>query len=110
MLHTLRADKQVRQEAFSWVEHCDGIPAVLTGNTDPLKLNRSRCAAGHKAMWHASWGGLPAEEFLCGLDPLLSGLRGRLYTKTFTSETKAGTLCAEWAGKLGLSVSVAMLR
>ena len=53
-----------------------------TGNTDPLAMKRSRCAAGHKAMWHAEWGGLPTEEFLRGVDPLLGGLRARLYKDT----------------------------
>ena len=106
ILHILRCDKKVRAAAFSWVEHCDWIPAVLTGNTNPLKLKRSRCAAGHKAMWHADWNGLPAEEFLTGLDPLLTGLRARLYSKTFTAETAAGTLCADWAAKLGLPAGI----
>jgi L-ribulokinase len=54
ILHVLRADDQIRKAAFSWVEHCDWMPALLTGNTDPLTLKRSRCAAGHKAMWHES--------------------------------------------------------
>ena len=53
ILHILREDPEVREAAFSWVEHCDWIPALLTGETDPLKLKRSRTAAGHKAMWHA---------------------------------------------------------
>jgi L-ribulokinase len=84
------------------------MPALLTGNTDPLKLKRSRCAAGHKAMWHAAWGGLPDEEFLAGLDPLLSGLRERLYTETYTSDVSAGGLCPEWAEKLGLPAGIAV--
>ncbi len=108
ILRTIRVDEKVREAAFSWVEHCDWISAVLTGNTDPLTMKRSRCAAGHKAMWHASWGGLPAEEFLSKLDPLLSGLRERLYTDTDTAEVKVGNLTEEWAGKLGLSTDVAV--
>src|SRR5690606_24773758 len=64
---------------------------------------RSRCAAGHKAMWHESWGGLPADEFLEQLDPYLTKLKGQLYTKTFTSDTIAGHLNNQWAEKLGLS-------
>lgn len=106
MLRTLRVDEAVRERAFSWVEHCDWISAVLTGNTNPLTLKRSRCAAGHKAMWHDEFNGLPADDFLTTLDPLLSGLRDRLYTNTYTANEPMGTLSAEWAEKLGLSPSV----
>jgi L-ribulokinase len=102
ILHVLREDPKVRAAAFSWVEHCDWMPALLTGATDPLTLKRSRCAAGHKAMWHTDWGGLPPEEFLEKIDPLLRGLRERLYAQTFTSDQSAGGLTAAWAEKLGL--------
>jgi L-ribulokinase len=106
VLHVVRNNEKVRKNAFSWVEHCDWIPALLTGITDPLKLKRSRCAAGHKAMWHSDFGGLPDEIFLAMLDPLLSGLRGKLYNETFTSDIEAGRLSDEWAEKLGLSTNV----
>lgn len=108
ILHTLRADEKVREAAFSWVEHCDWVPALLTGETGPLKIKRSRCAAGHKAMWHASWDGLPSEEFLNRLDPLLKGLREHLYKDTYTVDAKVGTLTPEWAEKLGLNKDVAV--
>ena len=108
MLRTLRVDEAVRQHAFSWVEHCDWISAVLTGNTNPLTLRRSRCAAGHKALWHSEFDGLPSNEFLTKLDPLLSGLRDRLFTDTYTSDQPMGNLSAEWAEKLGLSTNVVM--
>ena len=108
ILHILRIDEEIREAAFSWVELCDWIPAVLTGNIEPLSMKRSRCAAGHKAMWHEEWGGLPSEDFLTGLDPLLAGLRDRLYEKTYTSEEKAGSLTAEWAEKLGLPEGIAV--
>jgi len=106
ILHILREDPAVRDAAFSWAEHCDWITALLTGNTDPLTMKRSRTAAGHKAMWHASWDGLPSEDFLLKLDPLLGGLRARLYTETHTGDMPVGTLTAEWAGKLGLNSDV----
>jgi len=106
ILHILIEDNKVREAAFSWVEHADWIPAVLTGNMDPLKLKRSRCAAGHKAMWHASWGGLPPEKFLSKVSPLLSGLRDRLYNETYTSDNAAGKLTAEWAARLGLKEGI----
>jgi len=106
ILHVLRNSQEVRKNAFSWVEHCDWITAILTGNTNPLEIKRSRCAAGHKAMWHDDFRGLPDEKFLTKLDPLLSGLRRNLYNETFTSDVEAGNLCEEWAGKLGLSENV----
>ena len=106
MLHVLRKDEAVRRAAYSWVEHCDWMPALLTGNYRPEILLRSRCAAGHKAMWHASWDGLPSEEFLVKLDPLLAGYRARLFNETWPSDTAVGKLSTEWADKLGLTTDV----
>lgn len=106
ILHTLRKDAAVREAAYSWVEVCDWIPALLTGRQNPKVMKRSRCAAGHKAMWHAEWGGLPSDEFLARLDPLLAGLRERLYEETYTSDHRAGELTREWAEKLGLPAGI----
>lgn len=108
LLHVLRVDSQVREAAWSWVEHCDWITAELSGDTDPLTLKRSRCAAGHKAMWHKDFDGLPADEFLVELDPLLKNVRGKLYSETFTSDQPAGMLSAKWAGKFGLEEDVSV--
>ncbi len=106
LLHILREDPAVRKAAYSWVEHCDWIPAVLTGQADPKTMKRSRCAAGHKAMWHESFNGLPSEEFLQRLDPVLTGLRERLFEKTYTSDISVGTLTVAWAQRLGLNAGV----
>jgi L-ribulokinase len=106
ILKTYRTDEAVRAATFSWMEHCDWISAVLTGNTKPLEVKRSRCAAGHKAMWNEEFEGLPAEDFLVGIDPLLGGLRERLYRYTSTSDEVAGTLSSEWAERLGLGEDV----
>ena len=103
ILRTLRVDETIREKAYSWVEHCDWISAVLTGNTDPIAMKRSRCAAGHKALWHQEFEGLPSEEFLTKLDPLLGGLRDRLFSETYTSDNSMGTISKEWADKLGIS-------
>ncbi len=108
ILRTLRVDAAIREKAFSWVEHCDWISAVLTGNTNPLTLKRSRCAAGHKAMWHQEFEGLPSEEFLTKLDPLLTGLRERLFSQTYTSNETMGIISKEWAIKLGLPEDVSI--
>lgn len=106
LLHVLRNNEKVRNAAASFVEHCDWITGELAGNTAPAALVRSRCAAGHKAMWHASWGGLPPQEFLTYIDPLLAGWRDKLYTETATAEKAVGRLSPEWAEKLGLSTDV----
>ena len=92
VLHILREDEAVRKEAVSWVEHCDWIPAVLVGETDPKNIKRSRCAAGHKAMWHENFGGLPAEEFLVKLDSRLAGLKNNLFKDTYACDVKVGNL------------------
>ena len=57
-------------------------------------------------MWHAGWGGLPEEDFLITLDPLLTGFRSRLFEDTFTADKSVGTLSPEWAGRLGLTTNV----
>jgi L-ribulokinase len=106
ILRTLRVDPDVREKAFSWVEHCDWISADLTGNTDPLTLKRSRCAAGHKALWHNDFDGLPADSFLTDLDPLLAGMRDRLFSETETSDEAMGTISKAWAQKLGIPEDV----
>ncbi|MFT3753597.1 MAG: ribulokinase [Paludibacter sp.] len=107
-LHVLRADEKVREAAYSLVEHCDWLPGLLVGKTNPHEICRSRCASGHKAMWLEKWGGLPAEEFLVALDPLLAGYRDRLYTDTCPSDKKTGNLTEEWAARLGLTTNVAV--
>ena len=106
IFHCLRTDPAVFEAASSWVECCDFIPGLLTGTTDPLVMKRSRCAAGHKAMFSDSWGGLPAEEFLAKLHPKLGELRRRLYGKSYTSDSIAGKLTPQWAGRLRLPAGI----
>jgi L-ribulokinase len=106
ILHVIRSSEKVRNNAWSWVEHCDWIPALLCGNTNPLQIKRSRCAAGHKAMWHSEFNGLPDEKFLIKLDPRLKGIRERLFRETYTCDTVVGTLSEEWMKRLGLPAGV----
>lgn len=108
MLHCLRNDPSLRRKACSWVEHCDWVGALLTGNTTPGRIARSRCVAGHKAMWHESWGGLPPWEFLTAVDPLLGTFRGHLYRQTVPGGVRIGGLCPEWAGTWGLRPGIAV--
>ncbi len=106
ILHCKNTAGHVFNAAASWVEICDWIPAVLTGQTNPGTLRRSICAAGHKAMFNPSWDGLPDREFLDKLSPGLGSLRERLYSKAYTADCRAGTLSSEWAAKLGLPSTV----
>jgi len=105
-LHVLREDEAVRSKAYSIIEHCEWLPALLTGVKKSGDVVRSRCANGHKAMWNAKWGGLPSEEFLTALDPLLKGYRARLFNDTETADKPVGTLTKEWAERLGLTTDV----
>jgi L-ribulokinase len=106
LLHILRVDKNVQQKCYSWVEHCDWIPFLLTGGKHINEMKRSVCSAGHKALWAAAFGGLPPNNFFASLDPLLDGFTKRLFTKTYTADQAAGNISAEWAERLGLSTNV----
>jgi L-ribulokinase len=106
LLHVLREDQAVRNACYSWVEHCDWIPFLLSGGNDAGKLKRGVCAAGHKALWAETFGGLPPDSFFSSLDPLLKGFTSRLFKDTYTSDQVAGSLSAAWAARLGLSTDV----
>ncbi|GGF21892.1 ribulokinase [Hymenobacter cavernae] len=104
IMHIVREDETVAKAAHSWMEHCDWMTLLLTGS-DLAHFKRSRCAAGHKAMWHESWGGLPIEEFIVHLEPKLAELRGRLFQETYTADEAAGNLSEEWGQRLGLTTN-----
>ncbi len=103
ILHINRTNEEIKKAAYSWVEHCDLMTYMLIGAKDLAAFKRSRCAAGHKAMWHESWGGLPDDVFLAKLDPSFVGLKQRLYKDSFTSDVVAGKLSKKWAEQTGLS-------
>lgn len=108
LLHMANTAPDVFDAAASFVEHCDWMVGLLIGDTDPKRILRSRCAAGHKAMWHEEWGGLPSQDFLSSVSPKFEGLRDKLYSDTYTSDTRAGGLCKEWADRLGLKEGIAI--
>jgi len=108
MAHVLKEDKSIINDACSWIEHCDWMPALITGKTKPQEVVRSRCAAGHKAMWLKEWDGLPTEDFLIEIAPELKGFREKLFHETYTSDVKVGNLTSEWAKRLGLTTNVAV--
>ena len=106
LLHVLRHDADVRKACYSWVEHCDWIPFLLTDGKHVASLKRGVCSAGHKALWAAEFGGLPPNDFFSSLDPLLEGFTQRLFKRTFTADKVAGNLSQHWAERLGLSTDV----
>ena len=107
VLHVINTNSKVKEAVYSWTEHCDWMTGLVTGNTIPEKMLRSRCAAGHKAMWHERWS-LSSSEVLLELNPSLNRILPHLFMQTYTSDTRAGTLTAEWAGKLGLPQGIAV--
>jgi L-ribulokinase len=104
--HCLNVAPGTFEAAFSWVELADWIPSVLAGVADPRLVKRGVCAAGHKALYSDDWGGLPDKEFLGALDPRLAELRDRLYQKAYDASEPAGSLCSDWATKLGLPAGI----
>jgi L-ribulokinase len=106
LLHWLRHNPDRRRQFVSAFEHCDYVATVLCGIRDLNQAPRSICAMGHKWMWNESLGGLPPQEFLTSVDPLFAGVRGKLAGRYVTSESLAGTLCSEWAEKLGLKPGI----
>src|SRR6059058_2807339 len=106
LLHWLRHNSAKRSEFVSAFEHCDMVAATLCGITDPKQVKRSICAMGHKWLWNAKLGGLPPEEFLTKVDPLLAGVREKLDGEYATSDQIAGTLSPCWAERLGLKPGI----
>ena len=106
LLHWLRHNPSKRELFVTALEHCDMVAATLSGVTDARDVKRSICAMGHKWMWNPKWGGLPPEEFLVAVDPLLAGVREKLGGDYQTSDKVAGYLSPEWAEKLGLRAGI----
>lgn len=106
LLHWLRHNPDKRSAFASAFEHCDMVAATLCGVTDPKKIKRSICAMGHKWLWNASLGGLPPEDFLVKVDPLLAGVREKLEGEYSTSDQIEGKLSPFWAEKLGLKAGI----
>jgi L-ribulokinase len=106
VLHCLRTAPEVFNAAYSWIELSDFIPADLTGTLAPDKFIAGVCAAGHKAMWNAKWGGYPDEQFLGKLDPKLAALRSRLSPRVHTIDRAVGGLTGAWSKKTGLKAGI----
>ncbi len=101
-----RVAPAVFKAAYAWVELADFVPGYITGHTDPHTMPRCICAAGHKAMYHADWGGLPSKAFLKSLDPALVPLRDRYNAHAVPSSHKAGELTEAIARQVRLPAGI----
>ena len=106
LLHWLRHNPDKRSRMVTALEHCDMAAATLCGITTVEGLKRSVCAMGHKWMWNPKWGGLPPEDFLVAVDPLLKGVRAKMGGEYLTSDHLAGHLAPKWAEALGLRAGI----
>ena len=104
--HVLKSSEELRSKAFTIVEECDYIPAILTGCSSVKDMRMSHGVAGEKWMWADEWGGYPPKEFFEALDPVLLQLLDTIPQSNYYCEEPAGHLCEEWASKLGLSTDV----
>jgi len=104
--HMLKEDNSIVEDAYAFIEHCDWIPAVLTGVEKPEEVKRSRCASGHKALWAEEWGGSPPKNFLNKIHPMLGEFRDHMSSMTYTSDIAVGNLTEKWSEKLGLDTNV----
>lgn len=106
MLYALRNNARVREQCYTWVEHCDWMPFLLTGGKKAAEMKRNVCAAGHKALWADEHEGFPATAFFKTVDPLLEPLAAVMHRKVYSADESAGVLTAEWAARLGLPAAV----
>ncbi len=106
VLYAITHNENVRREAYSAVEHCDWIPALLTGKENPNIIKRGRCSSGHKCMWNEKCNGYPDRAFFSALDPKLAEIRDTLSETTYTLDNSAGIMTKAWSERLGLNSDV----
>ena len=103
LLHWLRHNPDKRARLATALEHCDMVAAVLCGITDPAAGAAQRLRHGPQVdVERRRSAGLPPEEFLAAVDPLLAGVRAKLGGRVrHLAISIAGQLSGEWAGEAG---------
>jgi L-ribulokinase len=110
--HVVSTNPKVAAASYSFLEHCDWMPALLCGiagegsNSENAAIKRSRCVMGHKAMWHKDFGGYPEDAFLARIHPILPEIKKTLGVETYPSDVVFGTLCQDWASRLHLPAGI----
>lgn len=106
LLHVVKSDEAVYKACYTWVEHCDWMPFLLTGGKHADQIKRGICTAGHKGLWSSEYDGLPSDDFFATLDPRLMKVVKTYPKRVYTADQPAGSLSEEWADRLGLSTQV----
>ncbi|MDR1635983.1 MAG: ribulokinase, partial [Treponema sp.] len=106
VLRIFNEDSRVASAAYSFLEHCEWMTALLAGIRDIRGIKRSRVTAGHKGLWHQSFGGYPPRSFFEDIDPRLGRIYDTLGQETWPGDTAGGLLSSEWAEKLGLPAGI----
>ena len=106
VLHVLRTNPEVRVAAGGFIDECDFITNLLTGCRSFADMKWGHCTPAAKQLWNKDWGGYPPESFFEEIDPLMIPMLRAVPHTNYACSEAAGTLCPEWAEKLGLSTSV----
>lgn len=103
ILRGIRDEPGLREAAANWIEECEWITAALAGSG--AASARAATPAGHKALWHSAFGGLPARDFLVSIDPYFGTIHDA-YTAPRTPDQQVGTLAEPWRSAWGTGESV----
>lgn len=103
ILHTIRKAPDLREQAYSWMEHSDWIVGLLAGCVSADNFLRGSCSSGHKALWNSEFGGLPSRDVLISLDPYLGLIYDRYPMHTVPAGTNTGLISSYWADKLHIN-------
>lgn len=103
VLHGIHTDEKIREHAYTWIEHADWMPAIMTGKCKPEEMYHNSCSAGHKMLWNSEFGGLPDLNALEKIDPYLKEVGKRFGKAPELSVTAVGKILPVWAEWLGIS-------
>ncbi|MBV9049003.1 MAG: ribulokinase [Solirubrobacterales bacterium] len=95
-------DREIYQAAYGFIEATDWIVWYMSGTE-----RRQTCTAGYKAMWSPT-DGLPSPEYFEDAYPGFGPPEEKLGVSFAPLGTRAGSLRADVAGRLGLPESVAV--
>lgn len=103
ILETLHHDPAVYHSAHRFIEGCDWIVYLMTGED-----KRNSCLAGYKAFWSKK-DGYPSDDFFEAIDVRLKNvIDEKLGRDVFSVGDKAGELTEDMAEKAGLVAGTAV--